>query len=544
MSSPNMMDYEVSATAGRAHHFNRKSGVLGEVCNNIYFPLMPGEQNNHNNNHGVVMAAKKKKRKKKPRASKVSFMVDIAKVPNEIWIAIFAYCDRESLENLKMACQRFAAIISSTGLDARMWVQETTTRLDQMPSEIILTIFGYLGRRDLGKCAQVCKRFRDLAGAECLWLTEARNCLATNGTMTRSLVNMPTTMSAQDRVRVSRNWVRGCYGETQLIVQDTRYMPRIQLDIDTLWVSWGSQVWAHPRRSDGTVCRTAHRVLRGHSDDVSRFVVKDGLVVSGGRDRTLVGWWCHQSDTAYEFAFARRYCHGSEVSAVDVACYGSMVISGSRDRTVKMWQVPATNNDTISLAHTVNIGDRIWSVAASPNSTSGGWVAVGSAGLCGVPSLHLLDVTTGMPVVPELGAGLRKGAGMLDLAWIDHSNFLSCGYDSYTRMWDIRAGACVRKWEEPFNEAIYCLSTDNNMTLLCGTARHGLVRLWDMRHTQPVQMYYVRHPRCGQSSPVYSLAFDQANLYVALDQCLNLVSFYGHNNHANHMLASRSYHPR
>ena len=149
----------------------------------------------------------------------------------------------------------------------------------------------------------------------------------------------------------------------------------------------------------------------------------------------------------------------------------------------------------------------------------------------GIPSLTLLDLSTG--VRQDIGAGLRKGAGMLDLTWIDETKLLSCGYDSYARLWDIRSGTCVSKWEEPFNEAIYCMSTDYNMTLVCGTARHGLVRLWDMRHTQPIQMYHVKHPRIGQSSPVYSVSFDQANLYVALDQCLNLVSFSGHWNNAN-----------
>ena len=29
--------------------------------------------------------------------------------------------------------------------------------------------------------------------------------------------------------------------------------------------------------------KTASRVLRGHSDDVSKFVVEEGMVVSGGR---------------------------------------------------------------------------------------------------------------------------------------------------------------------------------------------------------------------------------------------------------------------
>ena len=67
----------------------------------------------------------------------------------------------------------------------------------------------------------------------------------------------------------------------------SRYMPRIQLDSETIYLSWGSQIWAHPRRADGTVCRTASQVLRAHSDDVSRFVMKDGLLVSGGRDKTI-----------------------------------------------------------------------------------------------------------------------------------------------------------------------------------------------------------------------------------------------------------------
>ena len=82
----------------------------------------------------------------------------------------------------------------------------------------------------------------------------------------------------------------------------------------------------------------------------------------------------------------------------------------------------------------------------------------------GIPSLTLLDLATG--VRQDIGAGLRKGAGMLDLTWIDDTKLLSCGYDSYARLWDMRSGTCVRKWEEPFNEAIYCMSTDNNMTLV------------------------------------------------------------------------------
>lgn len=46
----------------------------------------------------------------------------------------------------------------------------------------------------------------------------------------------------------------------------------------------------------------------------------------------------------------------------------------------------------------------------------------------------------------------------------------------------------VMKWEEPFDSAIYCLKSDGRHCLLVGTARHGMVRLWDMRRPRHVQV--------------------------------------------------------
>ncbi len=277
-----------------------------------------------------------------------------------------------------------------------------------------------------------------------------------------------------------------------------------------------------------------YRVLKGHTDDVSRFVVKDGLLLSGGRDATLLGW---SADTG-EFLFSRRYCHNGEVSAVD-ACVRNLgvVVTGSRDCTVKVWSLDSTreqqqreanNNNRPScfpdLYGTVDLGDRVWSLACDPYHGAGR-VAVGSAGLCGVPALHLLDLSR-LDALPVGQNVLKKGAGVLDIQWHGRDTFISCGYDTFARMWDTRTpGGCVRAWEEPFDESVYCFSTDGHVTLVTGTARHGLCRLWDLRCRQPVSMYYARHAHHGQSSPVYSVAFDQSNLYVALDQSLNLLSF-------------------
>ncbi len=35
----------------------------------------------------------------------------------------------------------------------------------------------------------------------------------------------------------------GNYHETTLLVQNIRYMPRLQLDRSALWVSWGNKIW-------------------------------------------------------------------------------------------------------------------------------------------------------------------------------------------------------------------------------------------------------------------------------------------------------------
>lgn len=46
----------------------------------------------------------------------------------------------------------------------------------------------------------------------------------------------------------------------------------------------------------------------------------------------------------------------------------------------------------------------------------------------------------------------------------------------------------VRHWEEPFDSPLYCIETDGDNAIAVGTARHGMVRLWDKRKTEPVQV--------------------------------------------------------
>jgi len=513
--------------------------------------VIPQRANNYGNHQEQQFTPEPDDSKPEVQTAKSVKQCSFDDLPDNIISMIFNLLDCRTLQLVTNLSTRFNNILMEDKV-RQTKRRRSETLLEELPTEILVHLFSFVSRKDLGKLSQTCKLFRDIAQTDSLWVDEAHECLVTN---TAACINLgqrtapaPIT-SAKERVRIARNWTKGHYEETKLAVQDIRYMPRIELEQSSLWVSWGNKIWSHPRHADGTVGRMTTRVLKGHTDDVSRFVVKDGYLISGGRDKTLQGW---NSETG-EFLFAKRYCHGSEVSAVDIIKNSGLLVTGSRDRTVKIWNLnpfssssggssgPESSDERPSyerastfpsLSATLNFGDRIWSLAANPYE--GNRVAVGTAGLMGIPSLRVVDLgklccdpSSGLLEYQEMGQSLKNGAGMLDLQWQTPTSFLSCGHDTCTRLWDTRMNACVRTWEEPFDHAIYCLATDGNWTLVTGTARHGMVRLWDMRHSKPVQLYYSKHPFSGQSSPVYSVAFDQKNLYVALDQCVNLLSFSG-----------------
>lgn len=502
-------------------------------------------------NHRILVkligANETKKWKKAKRKTRLQPNLELLPVPI-LHKIFFDFCDSVSLLNLCLASKKFNAIIKPMiqQEDQKEESNKSELNLNDLPSEILVKIFVLLDIPNIGRLSQVSRRLREIGQADCIWLPASRHVIITNSIDGEFRKRTKKTLLAKEKVRISHNWKKGIYAETNLLVQDKRYMPRIQLDKETLWVSWGTRIWAHQRSRDGTIQRKATRVLKGHIDDVSRFVVKDGTLISAGRDCAMVGW---NSDTG-EFLFAKRYCHREEVTAVDYVPNHQIVISGSRDQRVRVWNMNSVNKlqenknmdylnkeseITNSLYPTpikaIDVGDRIWSLAASPD---GSRAVLGTGGLGGVPAIRMINLNYISGHMFPMGEDiLKKGAGTLDIAWHGEFCFLTCGYDAATRFWDTRVGKCTRVWEEPFNESVYSIATDNHMSLVCGMARHGLVRLWDLRHKQSVQMYYTKHPRKGQSSPVYSVGFDSSNLYVAMDQSLNLLTFAGLNNIQN-----------
>jgi len=460
----------------------------------------------------------------------------VTDLPTPVLGLILSFCDTRTRQSAALAARCFyralAEIPEQDETSNPTDMNDNLLRLSGLPADVLLGVFRFLDRTSLARTARTCSRFRDLAYSDCLWLAAGRAALAANQTDAAVRARSQETLSARDRVRVGTAWSCGAVVPSLLAVQNTRFMPRLQLEAKRLWVSWGRVIWCHPRLPGGGVATTTSRVLRAHTDDVSRFVVEGGMVVSGGRDRALCGWGASRG----EFLFARRNCHAGEITAVDVTGRGGIVVTGSRDRTCLVWALqedPARDRGLVPIpAVRLEAGDRVWSVAASPSASL---LAVGTAATRGCPPLRLFDLASGAGVL-DMGTELRNGAGMLDLAWTSPHTFLACGYDTFTRLWDTRCGrqGAVRAWEEPNDESVYCLATDRVNCLVTGTSRHGRVRVWDLRAPKWLYMKHAAPARRGQSSPVYSLAMDASNLYAALDQSLNHFGFSGQDGKRQH----------
>ncbi|XP_023322974.1 F-box/WD repeat-containing protein 4-like isoform X2 [Eurytemora carolleeae] len=377
---------------------------------------------------------------------------------------------------------------------------ENCLTLENLPADVLLVIFKYLDISTLGRVAQVCKLFRSLSYSDFLWMRAGASSLGSNQLDTLTTSKSQAKLGAREKVRIGENWKNGKCKENILAVQNNKYMPRLQLEKDVLWVSWGKTIWCHPRGKDGAINPKTKQMFRGHTDDVSRFVVGQGMLVSGGRDRSICAW----NSATGDFMFARRYCHNSEITAVDVTGKGRILVSGSRDKSIIVWRIEQEQEFKPILVKQLGINERVWSLSINQET---GFTMVGTAGTRGVPPLRLLDLHQGQ-VLLDLGRELRNGAGMLDLTWLTGNTLLSCGYDTCARLWDTRCGTYVSTWEEPYDESVYSLCTDGVNCLVTGTSRHGRVRVWDLRCTKPQYMKYASPAVRGRSSPVYSLVMD------------------------------------
>ncbi|XP_051679482.2 F-box/WD repeat-containing protein 4 isoform X1 [Oryctolagus cuniculus] len=427
----------------------------------------------------------------------------------------------------------------------------------RLPEELLLLICSYLDMRALGRLAQVCRWLRRFTSCDLLWRRIARASL--NSGFTRLGTDLMTSVPVKERVKVSQNWRLGRCREGVLLKWRCSQMPWMQLEDDSLYVSQANFILAYQFRPDGaSLNRRPLGVFAGHDEDVCHFVLANSHIISAGGDGKI---GIHKTHSTFTVKYS---AHEQEVNCVD--CKGGIIVSGSRDRTAKVW--PLASGRLGQCLHTIQTEDRVWSIAISPLLRPGTsqrppqeaavpvlapftWPPplqslrahlparmVSKCLLCFQPSsfvtgtaccghfspLRIWDLNSGQ-LMTHLGSDFPPGAGVLDVMYESPSTLLSCGYDTYVRYWDLRTSArkCVMEWEEPHDSTLYCLQTDGNHLLATGSSYYGVVRLWDRRQRACLHAFPLTSTPL--SSPVYCLRFTTTHLYAALSYNLHVLDF-------------------
>merc|ERR1711881_626985 len=216
--------------------------------------------------------------------------------------------------------------------------------------------------------------------------------------------------------------------------------------------------------------------LEGHSGWVTQIATNPkypDIILSASRDKTLIVWKLTRDDQNYGVPQKRLHGHGHFVSDVVLSSDGHFalsadnrqIVSGSRDKTIKLWNTLAQCKYTISEeGHT----EWVSCVRFSPNNqnpiiVSAGWdkyVKVWSLQNCKLKTNHIghsgyLNTVTMSPDGSLCASGGKDAKAMLwdlndgkHLYTLDHADTINALCFSPNRYWLCAAtGPSIKIWD-------------------------------------------------------------------------------------------------
>lgn len=202
-------------------------------------------------------------------------------------------------------------------------------------------------------------------------------------------------------------------------------------------------------------------VLMGHESGViSVSVTRDGSrIVTGSLDKTARVW---DAESGAEIGVLRG--HEGWVTSVDVTPDGLRMVTGSSDKTVRIL-------DTVSLAETAILTghkDEVWSVAVTPD---GSRIITGSLD----KTARVWDVETGSEVAVLAG----HESGVLSVGVTpDGSRIVTGSWDNTARVWDAgtHAETVVLRGHQ---DAVTSVAVAPDSSRIITGSRDGTVRIWN-----------------------------------------------------------------
>jgi WD40 repeat protein len=173
--------------------------------------------------------------------------------------------------------------------------------------------------------------------------------------------------------------------------------------------------------------------------------------------------------------------HVGPVNSVAVAPDGRTALSGSRDKTLRLWDLASGREIRRFQGHSLDI----FSVAIAPNGRTALSGAAGAFAGGGDDGLKLWDLESGR----EIRAFEGHAAGVFSVAFAaDGRAALSGSYDKTLKLWDVESGREMRTFaghsDEVFSVAI---APDGRAALSAGMDKS--CKLWDLAEGREIRTF-------------------------------------------------------
>jgi len=391
-----------------------------------------------------------------------------------------------------------------------------------LPKDMHLFFFHYLNYYDLHNASLVSQDWSQLTRNEGLWQAYFIRAwrdgnftdLKCQWRVTRIAPRESWKSQFERRLKVQRNWIEG-KPNVSTLSQHTGTVTCLKFDATNRLISGsddGSLVlWelnsplersVHLFQQHHNNTKLTHRVnsFVGHGGPVWCLDLQGDTLVSGSYDKTIKVWSVKQGTIRCTLRG-----HTNWVSSIQI--HDDTIVSGSWDSTLKIWRLIETESDSKEEKKMENKETRLTGLEGDCVRTLAG--EPGDVIYCHQwdPKTSMLAMGTRRQTVQvwdlqrgEIIRTLTDHTKQVYCLQFDSNKIVSGSGDHTIKVWDPNSGECTMTLTGHANP-VMCLQFDDAYKMISG-GYDKTVKIWDMRKSQVVTTLE------GHSAAIFSLQFD------------------------------------